>query len=221
MQEPTVGIQFRALFSGRLLQEASKRLADLSRPLKSRGVAIVRNRVALEFLHRVWYMPGGGVRPWKPVKPFGNVAGEDGSLGPGKGGRRPLINTGAYFNALQGRGAGSITRVTAKTLVVGVDASMYPQAKYLRGGTGATIKVSDWITRPRARIATARKGRGSYVRMWKMWWLLGIKYGVWLSEATLRRGLRLTPRPHLTRHPELVRQMAALIQRWVSTGKVR
>lgn len=219
--EPTVGIQLRPRLQVTGLQGALSRLSDLSRPLRTRGVQIVRNRVALEFLRRVWFTPSGASRAWRPVTPFGRRLGEGESMGAGKGDKKPMIDSGAYFQALMGRGAGSVVRVTQKTLTVGVDGGTFPYAKYIRGGTGARVRVTDWIIRPRKKVASRGRGRRSWVRQFAMWWYLGLTFGVWLREATLRRGLRLPTRPHMTRHPELVRQIQGLLQRWVTTGRVR
>jgi len=88
---------------------AIRRAQDL-RPAGRAIVREVRLSVGAEFANQAWSAPDGSVRPWPKPVPFGKAtlvaAGE----------KKPLVKTGAYFEALMGRGAGtvppiSITRV--------------------------------------------------------------------------------------------------------------
>jgi hypothetical protein len=48
-----------------------------------------------------------------------------------------------------------------------------------------------------------------------MFWYLGFRFGVWLKEETLERGLRLPPRPHLTKNPKLTKRLVDIVTRYV------
>jgi hypothetical protein len=139
------------------------------------------------------------------------------------GDRKPLLKTGAYFEALQGRGAGSVEVVTAKTVRVGVDLAAFPFAGFIRGGTGADIRTSPLLILPRKRVAgwqplTKRGKPRAPQTQWALWYYLGLTFGVWLSAETMVRGLKLPPRPHLTRNPLLVRQVVRLYEKFWTSG---
>lgn len=164
------------------------RLADWSEPLRD-AVQFVRDSVRREYSGGFWLMPQGGSRPWKAKKPFG-------SQPAGQPGRR----SGRLFRAWMG-GPGGIAKVTPRTMSVGVDANAIPYAKYFRGGSGANLSLADMVIRPKK---LARGGK-----RFAMFYALGLKFGVWLREATLRAGIRVSPRPHGTRNPELVKRVKA------------
>jgi len=194
------------------------RLADMSEAMRACAAA-AHARVELEFATRTWFSPSGASIAWAPTHAFGNKPAS----------KTPLVSSGAYLAALSGRGAGAIEVIGPRSFTIGADGGVFPYASVHRGGTGATIRTAPWVIRPKARTAQAStpkgrrdtlRGRTSAPRQWSMFWKLGLTFGAWLSEATLRNGLLLPPRPHLTRHPELVRQCAAICRSFLVTGKV-
>lgn len=192
------GLQVNRNGLTQLKATVGRRLRDF-KPIGKPSVAAIRKSVANEFSGRYWLMPEGGRRAWAPVVPFGN-----------KPHHAPLVDSGAYFNALMGRGPGAIERVSARRMEVGADSGRFPYAKYIRGGAGANISLQPLIIRPRRR---AKGGR------YAMFNFIGLRFGVWLRAETLERGLKLPPRPHLTRNPALTKELVRIAQRYVSTGK--
>lgn len=197
---------------------AIKRAQDL-RPAGKAIVAAVRLSVGTEFANQAWSAPDGSIRPWPRPVPFGK------SFAVGAGEKKPLVKTGAYFEALMGRGAGSVEVVTAKTVTVGVDTSAFPFAAVIRGGTGADIRLSPTIILPKKRVAgwqpLTKKGKPrAYQTQWSMWYRLGLELGVWLSERAMREGLRVPPRPHLTRNPRLVAKVLKIYSGYIASGAI-
>lgn len=182
----------------------ASRLRDLSSFLERKAVPIIRNSVAAEFLNQEWRRPDGGREAWRPLVPFGSRSGSSPGVLAG-GQHKPMIDTGAYLNAWTGKGSGGLVKVGPRSVVVGVQHEAFPFASYIRGGAGARIRTSPLLIFPRKRVA-GRRG-GSWVQQWALWWYLGLTFGVWLKEQTLRDGLKLYPRPHATRNPALTRQL--------------
>lgn len=203
----TIGL--RVTVGGSLRQGLGARLARLAdlEPAMTECAARARARVALEFEQRAWFSPSGGTIPWAPTHAFGRRSAS----------ASPLVSSGAYFAALEGRGAGAINVIGPRSFKIGADGAAFPYAHFHRGGTGATIRTTPWIIRPKATVS-GKAGEG--VRQWSMFWKLGLTFGAWLSKRTLEEGLRLPPRPHLTRHPELVRQCVSVCRTYVLTGNV-
>lgn len=197
---------------------AIRRAQDL-RPAGKAIVAEVRLSVGAEFANQAWSAPDGSIRPWAKSVPFGKT------FAAGAGEKKPLVKTGTYFEALMGRGAGSIEVVTPKTVTVGVDTTAFPFAGVIRGGTGADIRLAPTIVRPKKRVAgwrpltKAGKPR-AYQTQWSMWYALGLGLGVWLSEKTMREGLRIPPRPHLTRNPRLTARVLKIYGRYIASGAI-
>ena len=213
-----VGVRIDRAKLARLIGAPRDRLAN-PRPILNAAIKEIRYSVANEFNSQSWFPPSGGARPWALTQPFGNRLGSGNSLGKGKGTKKTLIDTGAYFRALMGTGPGGIARITANRVVVGVELATFPYAAFLRGGVGAYISLAPLIIRPRKRVATRHAG-GSYVRQWALWWYLGLTYGVWLSEQKLREGLKLQPRPHLTANPVLTAKLRRLALKYFLAGKL-
>lgn len=185
------------------LKSIISRASDLS-PALQNIPPLIRASVAREFSGGYWASPAGDV-PWRPTQPFGtrDVVGT-------------MISTGALRTALTTGGGGGFTRFEGNSVSVGVDGEVFPYASILRGGSAVisteplTIKPIAKIsrsnrTRDRKRDASGRfkEGPVSYVRQFKMWWYLGLTFGVWLSEAKLREGIKLYPRPFMTANPQL------------------
>lgn len=164
------------------------------RPVVEQFPAIMRQRSAEEMAAQAWFAPDGSIRPWAPRVPFGNKVAPGGLLN----------DTGAYQAALQG-GAGSITRVDDTSATIGVDGSAFPYAAVHRGGGDASnIDTSPVKIFPKKLSSGSRGG-------WAMFWALGLRFGVWLSKATLERGITIPRRPHLTDNPVLRERLSAAV----------
>lgn len=208
MPSATVSLRLQGAGLRKAFEPIQKRAAaPFSGASGRRVVAIMRGQVRKEFTSRSWFMPSGGRRSWAKTHAFGNKPASS----------TPLRATGRYFASLMG-GAGSIERITDRQITVGA-VSAYGAVH--RGGTGARIVTSPAVIRPRRKAATrSRLGRRGFARGFAMFWRLLGDFGVALSAATMRRGLRLPRRPHMTRHPEGTRLMARSVERYVATGRV-
>jgi hypothetical protein len=155
-------------------------------------IRAIRRSVAQEFSGGYWSTPSGGKRQWKPTKPFGEKA----------GGRPPLGGSAGRLAAAWAGGAGGFEKITSRTAQVGV---RMPGAAVHRGGEGARVALRE--TRIKAK-AIGAKGKP------KMYWLLGMKYGVWMSPEKLRTtGIAVPSRPHATRNPALSREITDVIRK--------
>lgn len=193
-----VSIAARGELGGGKIAALRAKLTDLE-PAMRAAAGVVRSQVAREFSEQAWFSPGGRI-PWKPRAPFGN--------------RQPGIeltmqDSGAYLAALQG-GPGGITEATGGRLRIGASGRVFPFAAALRGGSGGMISPEPIFIRPVKKAATKRRG---WAAQWSMFWALGLKFGVWLRRETLERGLKLTPRPHMTDHPELRELLRGVLRR--------
>ena len=149
----------------------------------------LRASVGRDWRARAWHTPTGGVRPWKPVNqpPFGTYQKSNPPL------RR-------YLRAWQG-GPGGFEKSTPTSVQIGV---RLPGAAAHRGSFGSFI--GERVTLIKAR---RRTGSGKL----RMQLFLGLEYGVWIGEAKLLSGLELHSRPHATKNPELVKQLADIQER--------
>lgn len=183
-----------------LIREAQRRARNL--PMDKVPPAM-RRSVRREFASKSWAMPSGGSLRWQPTKPFGECS----------PGASTLKRSGTLFRAWSG-GAGSVTRVTAKTATIGVNPVTVPYAEYHRGMRGGRIDASHvFVIKPKK---VARNSRGQFRSgpgHWAMFWYLGLTCGVWLSAETLRRGLRLPVRPHATNNPRLRKEILAIFRK--------
>lgn len=218
------GISVRITGSGfERVANLGKRTADLSGFMRDKAIPAVRSSVAAEFLEQSWLRPDGGQEPWRPLVPFGAKAGIGSSPGVKAGGERKLlIDSGAYYDAWTGRGSGGIADAGPRSAIVGVSREAFPFASYIRGGTSARIRTGPLLIFPQERVAGGGRPRGhgrsrgaSYVRQWKLWWYLGLTFDVWLTEKTLRDGMKLYPRPHATNNPALTRKLARLLTSYI------
>lgn len=108
-----------------------------------------------------------GLRPWPKTHAFGRRPAPS----------RTLRDTGKLENAWTG-GSGSVARVTPNSFAIGVDTGVVPYAGVFQSQTP---------TRVRAKKMGAR---GRYA----MGWMLGMKFGVWLSNKRLEEGFLIQPR---------------------------
>ena len=187
----------------RVTDEIRGRMRDL-RPANRRNALLYRQSMGQEFRQESYFRARSGVLRWRKTKPFGT--------------RRPPANTlqrsGKLLAAVEGKGPGSLLRVGKRTFSVGVKGNVVPYAASLRGGTGHDIDFRPRIIRPKKRVA----GRRSGPQQFAMWWALFYGYGVTLSMATLRRGLRLPVRPWGGVSRRLVDQWSASYRNFISTG---
>lgn len=195
------------------------RLRDLSPVYRRAVVPRIRESVGREYADQAWAAPSGQRIPWKPTKPFGRAKGAGESLGQGLGSSKTLIRTGRTFRGWQGRGPGAVVIVTPQTVQVGVDLTLFPGERFLRGGTGARLYPGPYISKAR-KLARNHARWGSGPQRYAQWWLLFFKYGVTLSKATMERGLWNYARPHATNNPQLRQQIRRSVERYVLSGKI-
>ena len=115
---------------------------------------------------------GGSVIPWARTKPFGTKPAP----------RSTMQGKGDYKRSWLG-GPGSIERVHANSVEIGVDKGLHPQVAIHQGSrTSVTVK-------PRQKTKNGKD--------WKMRFFLGMTYGVWLTKARIEQGLKI-PRRRLS-----------------------
>lgn len=85
--------------------------------------------------------------------------------------RKTLLGTGLYRSAWLG-GAGGTEKITASSVEIGVDRGLFPQVR-IHQSRSAKTKIKPTV---------------------RMRWFLGLTYGVWLSKATMRKGLSIARR---------------------------
>lgn len=198
------------------LATISRRIDDWSVWARDSAIPIVRGRVATEFLNAVWFRPDGSTQRWRESHPFGNQLGSGQKI-VGGGEQKLLIRSGAYYRALMGRGPGALVSVSRRQFAVGVDAKIIPYGPIMRGGSGAVIRTAPYTIRPIKRSAWTGEPDGQ--REWAMYWFILRTYGVSLSAETLREGMKLYPRPHMTNHPELMRRLVRSLEKFVIKGE--
>lgn len=193
---PDATVRFNAAGIGSALQRLATAERFARAPMTLLGkdfLAITREQIGKEFGGGFFFNRSGGRTPWPRTKPFGTRPAPSATLG-GSGSR--------YNRAWQG-GPGGSSRITSRRIELSVN---LPGAAMHRGGTGARPKVRG-VTRVRA-IRTSANGRDSAMRIF-----LGMEYGAWISDDTLRgQGLAVPARPHAARHPEGVRRMLDLVE---------
>lgn len=111
---------------------------------------------------------GNQALAWARTKPFGNRPAP----------RKTMVGRGVYRASWLGR-AGSIERITDKSVEIGVDRGLNPQVAIHQSSRSSTT------IRPKARTAN-----GDF----KMRFALGLKFGVWISKKRLALGLKVARR---------------------------
>ena len=85
--------------------------------------------------------------------------------------RKTMLGSGLYRSAWMG-GAGGTERITSTSVEIGVDRGLFPQAR-IHQSRSAKTKIKPTV---------------------RMRWFLGLTYGVWLSKATMRKGITIARR---------------------------
>ena len=93
------------------------------------------------------------------------------NFGNRKAPRKTMLGSGTYRSSWMG-GAGAIEQITKTSVEIGVDAGLNPQV----------------------RIHQSRKASTKIKPTVRMRWFLGLTYGVWLSKATMRKGITIARR---------------------------
>ena len=138
------------------------------------GVAAIRKTVAQEFSQGGGFTSSGAVERWPRTLPFGSRP----APGIPLGGIR-----GSLATAWRG-GPGGFSTNTPTSLEVGINR---PDAVAHRGGELVPKRT---VTRIRAKAIGSRG-------LPRMFWALGLGFGVWISAEKLRGpGLALPSRPH-------------------------
>lgn len=196
---PTINISVRASKVPRF-EGIKKRMAAGMTGAGGQAVAFVMRQgegsVENQFRRTVYLNKRGGRQPWKKTQPFGRQPAPP----------RTLHRTGKLEAAWTGRGRGSITVLQRRSVKIGVDTRLFPQASRFQS-IGATL------TRPDPSRALIR-GRSP------MAWFLGMQLGVWISERRLQMGLRVQPR-RVGVNPVMLRRAGAVFRDYVIQGDVR
>ena len=139
-----------------------------------------------------------GTFMWPRTKPFGTR----------QPGIRALRQTGAYEAGWLGRGAGSMTTARAipggAHFAVGIDAGRFPQARVFQAQGPTLIKPKKMGKRGRYAMA----------------WFLGMRYGVWLSNARLEKGFLIQPRRLSINNSQVRANLKVIFRNWVLRGRV-
>lgn len=152
-----------------------------------RSIRAVRKVAAREFARGGGFSPGGSFNAWKRTKPFGNRPVPPVPLGGTSG---PLARAWAG-------GPGGFSFVRGKRIVLGVTliyAAMH------RGG----------VNTPSGRITVVRAKRFTSSGQSLMRLKFISSFGVFVSEAKARAGMRIPGRPHVDlRAPQYQKAMAS------------
>ena len=151
---------------------------SLAKPLNStRGAEAIRilrfgtRGIRSQFADQTEYREKSAI-PWARTKPFGNKPAP----------KKTMHGSGGYRAAFLG-GGGSIQKITANSVEVGVDPVAFPMVK-IHQGRYASRRV-----KPKETV----KKMGPNYGQWTMRWFLGLTYGVWIKNSKLTKGV-LIPR---------------------------
>lgn len=106
--------------------------------------------------------------PWAKKQKFGTKSARG----------KTMLGTGAYRKAWLG-GAGGIETTGDKVITVGVEPALFPQVKIHQAASLFTL------IRPKKKTKSGQ---------WAMKFAIHYLYGVWLTNATLERGLKIVRR---------------------------
>lgn len=166
---------------------------------------------------RAFIDEAGGVHPWSEPRYV------RGALPEAAAARERIL-----WDAALGRSAASITRIEANRVAISVDerqvgaasaqlgnkiVSSVPYFTFVTGGFN--IRRSSALAQP---VKPSRSRRNFPQARWAMWWFLGLTYGLWLSDAGLKRGIP-TPPKNLGISPEVRRRALDSVLRYISTGR--
>lgn len=192
-----------------LFGEVSKRSKDFT-PATRQWYRMQRISIREEFRRESFFRQSGGSVRWEKSKSFGSR----------RAARRTLRRTGLLFNAATGNGRGHIKRVGPTSMSIGVSGAAVPHASILRGGTGQNLVRRKIVVKPK-KLAVSKTGRTlKGAHKWAMYWFLGMRYGVWLKESTLRRGLRIPRRRWGVLTRKATQKMGNVAVEYIVDGKV-
>lgn len=152
-----------------------------------RSIRAVRRVAAREFARGGGFSPSGAFNPWKRTQPFGDRPAPS----------VPLGGSGGSLARAWGGGAGGFSFVRGKRIVLGVT---LPYAAVHRGGTEAPSK--------RVTVIKAKRFTSSGQALMRLKFISA--FGVFVSEAKVRSGMRIPGRPHVDlRAPQYKKAMAS------------
>lgn len=132
------------------------------------------------------------------------------------------------WDAALGRSAAAITRIQDNRVAISVDerdvgrasanlgnkiVSSVPYFNFVTGGFNA--RRSPALAQP---VKPSRSRRTFPQARWAMWWFLGLTYGLWLTDASLKRGIP-TPPKNMGITPTGRKRALDSVLRYVATGK--
>jgi hypothetical protein len=88
--------------------------------------------------------------------------------------------------------------------MVGVEASAFPQARVFQAKSATTVYPKKM----------GKRGR------YAMGWLLGMKFGVWMSNARLQKGLKIEPR-RFSLGPLVRDRVKQVFSQWILKGRAQ
>lgn len=150
----------------------------------------------------------GIVRPWKEPMVQGREVGPDDKM------------EGIFWRAALGQsGAGSEEMGPARVAIVVNDSLVRREAAQLGNQIVSSASYFPFVTggfderlTPERSVPTkpSRSRRREFVARFAMWWYLGLTWGVWLTEAELRKGV-LTPPKNLGFNPTMMEGLAEIV----------
>lgn len=133
-----------------------------------------------------------GSTAWRKTQPFGRRPAP----------ARTLVRSGALEAAWTGAGAGATSRFGPKSVAIGVDTNVFPQAAVFQSRNGAVVR------------ARKKGARG----LPAMYWFLGMQYGVWCDPWKLAStGFLIRPRA-VSINPQVLARVQGIVIEGI-TGK--
>lgn len=132
------------------------------------------------------------------------------------------------WDAALGRSGASITRIKDNSVAISVDEARVGQSAAALGNKiVSSVPYFSFVTggfNQRRTAATAQPVKPSLSRAnfpqarWAMWWFLGLTYGLWLTDAALKRGIP-TPPKNMGISPAVRRRALDSVLRYIATGQ--
>lgn len=191
-----IAAKITTTFGGAQVAARFKRvLSVLEAPFRgsraSAAIKAARSVIRDEFSRGGYWNTSGGFVQWKRGHDFGDKKAQHPVLG-GPGGRLGRAWLG---------GAGGFSRTVEANSGVEIGVTL-PWAHVHRGGNRVVRVNRVTVVKPKKSGARGRSAMG--------WWL-GRNLRAWISEATLRRGLRIPARPHALASPEMTKRVKTVL----------
>ena len=184
----------RENFSRNMVRRVAEAKSVVAKPmLGDRGKATAKimrdgtRGIKAQFAAQSEFNKNGSV-PWDKTQPFGTR----------KAPRYTLRRSGKYRSAWLG-GVGSVVKIKNNEVTIGVDKGVFPQVK-IHQGPGRSTRIF-----PKKKIT-----KGPHRGDWRMRFLLGLTYGVWLSNERISLGFKI-PHRRLSISTEVRKEVAKMV----------